>query len=73
MVGLGSQAGIRHYEEHGFIPSDVGVSEQVSRSLDFAFADVAVANAASHLAKVATTSQSRQQLEQDATHLAARG
>jgi uncharacterized membrane protein (DUF485 family) len=36
--------------QHKYIPYDVGVSEEVSRSLDFAFADVAVAKAASVLA-----------------------
>jgi len=70
--GVG-KAGIRHYDAHGFIPNDVGVSEQVSRSLDFAFADVAVAHAAEHLAKVATTEQAKQQLTSDARHLKQRG
>jgi len=43
--GVG-KAGLRYYDQYNYIPSDVGVSEQVSRSLDFAFADAAVANAA---------------------------
>ena len=52
--GVG-KAGLRYYDQHKYIPSDVGVSEMVSRSLDFAFADAAVANAADFLAGRATS------------------
>ena len=45
----------------------------VSRSLDFAFADVAVANAADLLSKQATTPTAAQRFEADATKLKNRG
>lgn len=41
--------GISEYLEKGYIPVDVGISEACSRTLDFAFADAAVAAAAERL------------------------
>ena len=40
------QVGLRVYEQHGYIPDDSGVSDCVSRTLDFAHADWATAQAA---------------------------
>jgi predicted alpha-1,2-mannosidase len=70
--GVG-KVGLSIYDQHKYIPSDVGVSEMVSRSLDFAFADVAVANAATLLAKQALTPAAKQRFEADASKLRGRG
>ncbi|CAE7468453.1 unnamed protein product, partial [Symbiodinium necroappetens] len=45
------KTGLKHYQEKGFVPIDVGVSEACSRTLDFAFADAACAAAAQRLGK----------------------
>ncbi|KAJ8605819.1 hypothetical protein CTAYLR_000580 [Chrysophaeum taylorii] len=44
--GAKGRVGLSHYARYHYIPSDVGVSDCVSRTLDFAFADYAIANAA---------------------------
>lgn len=49
--GAVAKVGLREYDDHHFVPSDSGVSEFVSRSVDFAFADAAVAQAARVLAQ----------------------
>lgn len=43
------KTGLSFYEEKGFVPIDVGISEACSRSLDFAFADRASAEVAERL------------------------
>ena len=37
--GAVGKVGLRVYEQHGYIPDDSGVSDCVSRTLDFAHAD----------------------------------
>merc|ERR1719399_302943 len=44
--GAVGKVGLRVYEQHGYIPDDSGVSDCVSRTLDFAHADWAAAQAA---------------------------
>ena len=44
--GAVGKVGLRVYNQHGYIPADSGVSDCVSRTLDFAHADWATANAA---------------------------
>jgi len=44
--GAVGKVGLRVYEQHGYIPDDSGVSDCVSRTLDFAHADFAAAQAA---------------------------
>ena len=44
--GAVGKVGLRVYEQHGYIPDDSGVSDCVSRTLDFAHADWATAQAA---------------------------
>jgi len=46
--------GLKHYEDKGYIPVDVGINEACSRTLDFAFADAATAKAAAVLGEAAT-------------------
>ena len=71
-MGVG-KVGLGLYDRYNYIPSDVGVSEMVSRSLDFAFADVAVANAGSLLAKQALTPVAQARFDGDARKLRERG
>ena len=49
--GSVGKVGLRVYEQHGYIPDDSGVSDCVSRTLDFAHADWATAQAAKLLSK----------------------
>mmetsp|Transcript_12192 Transcript_12192/g.49082 ORF Transcript_12192/g.49082 Transcript_12192/m.49082 type:complete len:550 (-) Transcript_12192:985-2634(-) len=44
--GAVGRVGLDAYTRHGYIPYDVGVSDCVSRTLDFAYADWAIARAA---------------------------
>lgn len=43
--GAVGRVGLAQYQQHHYIPYDSGVSDSVSRTLDFAFADFAIANA----------------------------
>jgi len=52
-TGVRGKKGYKHYSKLGYIPHDVGVSDTVSLTLDFGFADFAAAKAAKKLHKSA--------------------
>ena len=67
--GAVGKVGLRVYAQHGYIPSDSGVSDCVSRTLDFAHADWATANAAEVLGKAGDAAKLRDRARAAVTHL----
>ena len=70
MQGAVAKVGLEVYNSHQYIPYDSGVSEFVSRSLDFAFADSATSRAAKVLGSSESISQhDRSQILNDGERL----
>jgi len=53
--------GVDYYNEYGYIPFDVGIHENVSRTLEYAYADFNIANIAESLGKKADAERYRKQ------------
>jgi putative alpha-1,2-mannosidase len=73
---LTGKDGLKDYNHMGYVPTDRGNQEGVSRTLDFAFADFATAQAYKHLAAddayLQTHSDKKQELIGDAERLTTR-
>ena len=67
--GAVGKVGLRVYNQHGYIPADSGVSDCVSRTLDFAHADWATANAAEVLGHAEDAKRLRDRARGAVTHL----